>query len=279
MKRTKLIKSEVIKIFNTTKETLRHYENLGLIEPQVDAQNYRYYDFKEIRKLRQIFYLREMEIPLGQIKALESGDVSPEDFTSLLSEHHTILKEKLDRQLRLLRETEQLIYLLKDRSFMRSYSIGHFDERSYYLIDVPEPDAVPSMKKYYDLCSSLIEKGMYSERTFILIYPFDNLADPVQMDSRQGMEMSGPHNRDSDNILQFPAGDYLSVFYIYRDGGQLELRELHRDIETYLEENQFERIGDTVLEIEHPELSIILDESMNIYELQVKVRRKGGKDE
>ena len=55
-----------MRIFNTTKETLRHYENLGLIEPEFDSQNYRYYDHKEIRKLRQIFYLRDLEIPLDE---------------------------------------------------------------------------------------------------------------------------------------------------------------------------------------------------------------------
>ncbi|WP_305453059.1 MerR family transcriptional regulator [Bacillus mycoides] len=36
----KLTKSDVIKIFNTTKETLRFYEKKGLVQPKVGKNNY-----------------------------------------------------------------------------------------------------------------------------------------------------------------------------------------------------------------------------------------------
>ncbi len=33
-KREKLIKSEIVEMFDTTKEALRYYENVGLINPE-----------------------------------------------------------------------------------------------------------------------------------------------------------------------------------------------------------------------------------------------------
>ncbi|MDI6505055.1 MerR family transcriptional regulator [Bacillus wiedmannii] len=44
----KLTKSDVIKIFNTTKETLRFYEEKGLVQPKVGKNKYRFYGNEEL---------------------------------------------------------------------------------------------------------------------------------------------------------------------------------------------------------------------------------------
>lgn len=272
MNRNKLLKSEVMKIFNTTKETLRHYENLGLIDPEVDSNNYRYYDFDDIRKLRQIFYLRDMDVPLSRIRDLSLKTMSPDEYIKLLQDHHKILEEKQKRQRQLLRDTDQLIGLLKNQAYQRSYNVAHFEDRLYIPIDIPENDSIPTMKDYYDLCIPFIERGIYSERSFILIYPFADLSRSDFINSRQGMEVTVLNSSNYEEAIRFPKGQYLSVFYIFKDGGHEELKELQKDIESYLLKNNYERSGDTVLEMEHPELSILLDEGINIYELQIQVK-------
>lgn len=273
MKRTKLIKSEVMKIFNTTKETLRHYENMELIEPEIDDQNYRYYDQREIRKLRQIFYLRELDIPLDQIRRLERGELSRNSYIDLLSDHHKRLVEKMERQKHLLRNTEHLINLLEDSSFARSFTVNRHRERSFFLVEKTQLDSFPDMKSYYDLYSPLIERGIYTERSFILIYPYDNLADPLFIEGIQCLEIAPEKISKEDNIKKFPMGTYLSVFYLFEDGRNEDLAGLYDEIERYLKSNNLKRIGDTVLEMEHPELSVIFEENRNIYELQIEVEK------
>lgn len=44
-------------MFNTTKETLRHYEHLNLLQPEVTENNYKYYGNEELNTLREIFFL------------------------------------------------------------------------------------------------------------------------------------------------------------------------------------------------------------------------------
>lgn len=273
MKRKNLIKSEVMKIFSTTKETLRHYENMGLIEPEIDEQNYRYYDHRDIRKLRQVFYLRDLEISLDEIRKLETGEIEREEYLELLYKHHAKLEEKQERLAALLKNTEHLIRLLKEKSFRRSFSLNDQKFRQYILVEFPEFDAPPDMKTYYDLCSPYIDMGIYSERSFILVYPYANLINPLYIEGIQCLEVKKSSRLTIEKTTEFPEGLYLSVFYLFEDAKKEDLIGLYDEIENYMKDNRLKRIGETVLEVEHPELSVMFEEDQNVYELQIQVEK------
>lgn len=271
MDRTKLIKSEVLKIFKTTKETLRHYENLGLIQPEIDKNNYRYYDHHDLKKLRQIFYLREIEIPLEKIKELNSKQVSQDEYHNLLDYHYISLKEKVERQKENLEKTEKLLSLLKNDSFSRIFTIQKMEKRSYLTLSTPESEEPLDSKSYYDLFFELIEREIYTERSFLMIYPYMDLLAPSQINGVQCLKIRNMQNKNIGSIEIFPKGKYLSIFYLYRDDKKDDLISLYTEIENYLSENQLQRIGTNVIEMEHPELSIIYDDNTTIYELQFQI--------
>lgn len=273
MKRNNLIKSEVMKIFNTTKETLRHYENLGLINPEIDKQNYRYYDHSDIRKLRQIFYLRDLEISLDEIRRLEEGDIERDEYLELLYKHHRKLEEKQERLAMVLKDTEHLIHLLKQKDFKRSFSVNSQKKREYFLVESPDFDSPPDMKTYYDLCVPYIDLGIYTERSFILIYPYKNLSHPLSIEGIQCLEIKKGRKVQMEQTTEFPEGLYLSVFYLFEDARKEDLIGLYDEIEEYMSEKKLRRVGDTVLEMEHPELSVMSRESQNVYELQIQVEK------
>jgi putative AdoMet-dependent methyltransferase len=60
----------VYKQFNISQKALRIYEDLGIIVPKRDENNYRNYGEDDILKLRQLILLKEMGIPLKNIKQL-----------------------------------------------------------------------------------------------------------------------------------------------------------------------------------------------------------------
>lgn len=63
--------SEVSKRFDVSTRTLRYYEQIGLLSSQKKADYaYRTYDEAAIRRLQQILILRQLRIPLKQIKAI-----------------------------------------------------------------------------------------------------------------------------------------------------------------------------------------------------------------
>ncbi len=266
-----MIKSEVLKIFKTTKETLRHYENLGLIQPEIDENNYRYYDHDDLRKLRQIFYLREIEIPLDRIKELNSEQVSQEEYLNILDYHFKNLYEKVEKQKGNLKKTRKLISLLRKDSSNRIFTVQMMKERSFLTLKTPQTEEPLDSKSYYDLFADLIEKEIYTERSFLMIYPYADLLKPSQINGVQCLEIGNARKKQIGFVDNFPEGKYLSIFYLYRDDEKNDLISLYYEIEKYLKANQLQRVGSNVIEMEHPELSIIYNGNTNIYELQFQI--------
>ena len=51
-----------------TSRTLRHYHEIGLLDPAyVGANGYRYYEVEQLLRLQQILLLRELGVGLGEI--------------------------------------------------------------------------------------------------------------------------------------------------------------------------------------------------------------------
>lgn len=61
---------EVAKLFHISVGTLRHYEKIGLLQPEyIDNETgYRYYSTRQFECLNTIRYLRALDMPLPQIK-------------------------------------------------------------------------------------------------------------------------------------------------------------------------------------------------------------------
>lgn len=61
---------EVARLFNLSVGTLRHYEQMGLLDPAyIDpASGYRYYGSRQLSTLNTISHLRVLNLPLAQIR-------------------------------------------------------------------------------------------------------------------------------------------------------------------------------------------------------------------
>jgi len=60
---------EVAKLSGVTIKTLYNYHRIGLLMPERIAENgYRYYGDKELKRLQQILFYRELGFPLKKIK-------------------------------------------------------------------------------------------------------------------------------------------------------------------------------------------------------------------
>ncbi len=91
--------AEVARLAGTTSRTLRHYGEVGLLEPsRIGANGYRFYDATALTRLQRILMLRQLGIGVGAI-----GDVlDAADPATALRAHLTWLRaesERLDRQI------------------------------------------------------------------------------------------------------------------------------------------------------------------------------------
>lgn len=90
----------------TTSRTLRHYGELGLLEPsRIGANGYRYYDEAALVRLQRILLLRELGLSLPAIAEVLEGQ---RDTSAALRTHLALLqqeRERIGRQIEAVRTT------------------------------------------------------------------------------------------------------------------------------------------------------------------------------
>lgn len=69
--------NEVEHIVGLSKKSIRYYEENGLLTPKRNQENdYRIYTEKDIQKLKTIKFLRELNVPIRELKQLENGELT-----------------------------------------------------------------------------------------------------------------------------------------------------------------------------------------------------------
>ncbi|MGW6424253.1 MerR family transcriptional regulator [Nocardia sp. NPDC055053] len=86
---------DLAKTAGTTSRTLRHYGQLGLLEPtRVGVNGYRYYDQASLVRLQRILLLRELGLGLPVIAEVLAGEQATADA---LRTHLKLLRQQQDR--------------------------------------------------------------------------------------------------------------------------------------------------------------------------------------
>lgn len=69
--------NEVEHIVGLSKKAIRYYEELGLLHPKRKKENdYRIYGDEDIKKLKFLKFLRELDVPIRDLKLLEENKLS-----------------------------------------------------------------------------------------------------------------------------------------------------------------------------------------------------------
>lgn len=274
-KREKLIKSEIIEMFETTKEALRHYENVGLLNPEVDDKNYRYYGYDDMARLRQIFVLKDLGFQLEEMKLIMNKDVSKDKFSTLLMAHNDLLKRRIQQYKDIQNNIGMVLQLLEDETYDMTFNLRHFDCRHYYMLDSQEI-LEDSPKDYYDRFKKIIHENYYNERVLVSCFDYKTLD---AFDSSYSKFCFSIEERSVDLLENEPAiikrydkGMYLSVFHVYKHGEKQQLIRIKKSIDDYISSHQLIIEDDEALEFEHPELGMLLEAGETLYEIQIKVR-------
>lgn len=98
---------EMSELANVTIKALHHYHKIGLLFPcEVSGAGYRLYGRKELERLQEILFYRELDLPLEQIKQLMDGD---RDRLTLLSAQREQLLVRKNRLACLIQTIEESI--------------------------------------------------------------------------------------------------------------------------------------------------------------------------
>lgn len=91
-----LTTGEFAKLAGVSKHTLFHYDKIGLLSPEIKLpeNQYRYYSISQLELLEIITLLKELDMPLSEIKSyLDNRTTSL--FIELLTKEQTLIREKI----------------------------------------------------------------------------------------------------------------------------------------------------------------------------------------
>lgn len=88
---------EFAKLCGINKKTLFHYDDIGLLKPELVKQNgYRYYSVKQLEVFNVIAVLKELEMPLKQIKEFLDCR-TPENTIELFNKEKFLVQQEIEK--------------------------------------------------------------------------------------------------------------------------------------------------------------------------------------
>jgi len=121
---------QIAKLAGTTSRTLRHYDDIGLLEPSSIGHNgYRYYDQAALVRLQRILLLRELGLGLPQIAEVLGREASE---AHALESHLAWLRQEQGRLARQIASVENTITALRGgERLMAENMFDGFDHTQY----------------------------------------------------------------------------------------------------------------------------------------------------
>ena len=138
--------NKLAKLAGISTRTLRYYDEIGLLSPvRLSSNGYRIYGQKEVNRLQQVLFYRELEIPLEEIKNI----MLSKDFDSMvaLQSHLTALIAKRKKLDLLIANVEKSIMAEKGEIIMSDKE--KFDGFIEKLVDDNEEKYGEEVRKKY----------------------------------------------------------------------------------------------------------------------------------
>jgi len=87
---------EFARLCNVKKQTLFHYDDIDVLKPDIRGENgYRYYSYQQLEEFSMISMLRDLDMPLAEIKKYVDRR-SPENLIALLEKEDEEARKKIE---------------------------------------------------------------------------------------------------------------------------------------------------------------------------------------
>ncbi|MGF9966608.1 MerR family transcriptional regulator [Bacillus rhizoplanae] len=147
---------EMAKMHNIPESTLRYYDEKGIFQPAiVDSQtNYRYYTIDQFSMLDTIKFLRQLNIPLKEIKQY-IDERTPTYALDLLEKQEEMLLKKQ-------REIEYTLAKIKHKIRLMKEAV-HTDAHTVFFTEIPKRK-ITSLSITPNITDDMFEYSIYSLR-------------------------------------------------------------------------------------------------------------------
>ncbi|WP_211749862.1 MerR family transcriptional regulator [Paenibacillus sp. Marseille-Q4541] len=147
---------EFAKLCNVKKQTLFHYDDIGLLSPEIKTENgYRYYSYHQFDIFHVIELLKEVDMPLKEIKRFFENK-TPQELIDLLKSKSLEMEKKIHdlRQLQKIIETKISITESALSADITKITMTHQEEELLFLsesiLDCSDREFLKSVAVFID---------------------------------------------------------------------------------------------------------------------------------
>lgn len=265
---------EFAQLCGTTKHTLIHYDQMGVLTPaQVGANGYRYYAPAQIEVFHVIETLRELDMPLSDIRAYLDRR-SPEEFAALMERETALLGQKIARLKQMRQLTRQKAQLTRQAMAETPGVITLEREAEQWLVCTP---ALP-MTSDWNISAPLAQHMRFLEEHGI-VSPYSVGSMGTQEGARAGDPAGYTHyytrvERKPRGVEVYirPAGTYLTCCHA---DGYNDLPAAYRRLLDHAAAHGLRPHGPFFEDVLLDELSV---EGYDNYVLRLSVRVEGASE-
>ena len=199
---------EAAKAGHTTRETLRHYDRIGLVKPSKKDEwtNYRYYTEQDIVRLHTVRALQVMDLPLQEIKkVLEYDDL--ERTVDFLAQAERKAEEKIAAlqysKSKILTAKAEYERKLNGRHKVHGAFLKEYPEHVILLSDTLETPTLDNLWNYLSHFYDKITPDLKEQ------FSFEDLAGIYTENGVSRLFATCIRFADIDGLKVLPAGKYL----------------------------------------------------------------------
>ncbi|GMQ58113.1 MerR family transcriptional regulator [Vallitalea sediminicola] len=259
--------SEMSKLLNISKHTLRYYDKIELITPSYDSNGYRYYSIDHYYILSTIKLLRDMDVSIKDIKKSLNDD-NLEDFVQLLINS----KEHIDSEIIRMTKLSNLIgnkikVAFHEKSCENQWYIRKEQERKYIHFGKYPTLANSGEDEFKDI----FELGytILAESNIMIKHSIEELEKITNEFTNFFIEYDDKLMLKGD-LSVIPEGDY--IIYYYKGNEQDIYESLTNTIKDI--ESRGYSIGDEIYEMLRPSQFITSSNKSFFTEFNIPIVKK-----
>ncbi|MCA9725499.1 MAG: MerR family transcriptional regulator [Kurthia sp.] len=259
---------EFARLCNVRKQTLFHYDEIGLLKPEVKLDNgYRYYSYQQFDVFSVIELLKELNMPLKEIKQFLATK-SPEQFVTLFEEKKRELQQKMKHLKQLERIVDTKLAITKEgmaTDFTTIRIQPEEEERFFISADVKNTDD----KAFLHAISDLIE-FVYNEELDIG-YPIGAILQREEIENEDYENYVNLYTKIAPTKRQVPIHVKEKGFYVvaYHIGEESKKYTTYERIQQYVRDQQMRLASDAYEEYVFEETAV---SELENYVTEIKIR-------
>ena len=267
---------KVASLYGITVQTLRHYDKIGLFQPEMVSPEtgYRYYSVRQLRHLEYILFFRQLGLSLPEIQSIMERFRQGETWAdalgyhvSYIEEQITLLRERQSVLQRITAEPEPVTGPMETVTIERISPVRHFLLRTIQPLAVSDPQfslrLLEERKQLLGMIPSVQTAFTFGAVVSMSDYRSDHTLRYMGIIMDPGPYQTPP---PADSIAS-PEGYYASIRF---DRDRFQPEQAYDLLDRFLTEHRFQA-DDRILETGHPSGFSSISRISSITELMVRV--------